>query len=445
MSQLLNRKADQKLVAQYSSPAFIEHEADQWITQGDANSFTEQVRDVATTRKGLISVLDLSGAHRIAVLITAFGAIILGLVTAWAVWKPEAVAGLALYGLLAAGALGTVTVVLGIRRLREVQRLDDVFPSVIEADDVKEADMICKTLGEQRGTNGAMFIATAAAIEGALAGSVVSAAFGNSVPAIIQLGCAGGSAALLVLSTNLMADYFADRVRALRARYRIRRTKRIDFTRYPEKKLELALLSKVLQPLIDDDHTRPTWNEWALALAALGIVGILYALLVVLRLWGPSQNGMDTTVVIGFSVLCVLIAWIGCAFRGMGALLPDRQRVATMVRSRFPSVGTFEEYKQQQSRSIERWANKIVRAVRLAYVQRVDSGDDRWVDAHIQICEPFAQNQEAAPDHENPVAAEPMTVRSGAGEQPSAPTGTRINGSRSLTQFRWGKNGWSMS
>jgi hypothetical protein len=154
MSQLLNRKADQKLVAQYQDKEFIGHEADQWTSQGDADSFTEQVRDVATTRKGMISTLDMSAAHRTGILITGVGVAVLAAVTVCAAWKPEAVLGLALYGFLTATALGAVTVLLGIRRLREVQRLDDVFPSVLEADHVMEAEMTCKTLGEQRGSNG---------------------------------------------------------------------------------------------------------------------------------------------------------------------------------------------------------------------------------------------------------------------------------------------------
>lgn len=406
MSQLLNRKADQKIEAKFASQKRIEHEAAQWITQGDADALVEHMRDAANTRKNLISVLDLSSANRTARLIITLGILVLILVTAWSVWNPDAIVGLALYGMLAAGALGSVIVLLGVRRLREVQRLDDVFPSIIEAENVQEAAMTCETLGEQRGASGALFIATAAAIEGALAGFVVSAAFGNSVPAILQLVCAGGSAALLVLSTNLVADYFADRVRALRARYRIRRTKRIDFKRFPHKKEELAFLSRILEPLIDDDHTRPTWKEWSLAFAALGVVGLLYAMLVALRLWGPAQNGMDPFVVIGFSLLCVLIAWIGCAFRGMGALLPDRQRVDTMIHKRFPSVESFVQYKQQQTRSIERWANKVVRAVRLAYVQRIDSGDDRWVDPNIKVREPF--DQAGALDADQEEISEPM-------------------------------------
>lgn len=480
MSQLLNRKADQKIEEQFSSQKRIEHEASQWIAQGDADALVEHMRDTANTRKGLISVLDLSSAHRTALLIIILGVLALTLVTAWSVWNPDAIVGLALYGMLAAGALGSVVVLLGVRRLREVQRLDDVFPSIIEAENVQEAAMTCETLGEQRGANGALFIATAAAIEGALAGFVVSAAFGNSVPAILQLGCAGGSAALLVLSTNLVADYFADRVRALRARYRIRRTKRIDFKRFPHKKEELAFLSRILEPLIDDDHTRPTWKEWSLAFAALGVVGLLYAMLVALRLWGPAENGMDPVVVIGFSLLCVLIAWIGCTFRGMGALLPDRQRVDTMIHKRFPSVDSFEHYKQQQSRSIERWANKVVRAVRLAYVQRIDSGDDRWVDPNIKVREPFDQTgtMEAAPGESSEpmpkvelnvpeerttmpagantaaiatIAANGSTVMESAGTAATASPGAKVTALAtrpvaSGSHFRWDhKNGWSLS
>lgn len=442
MSQLLNRKADQKLIAQYSDPDAIEREARQWVTQGDPDSYSEQLRDIAATRKGLIAVLNLIGPHRFALFVTIFGALILGGVTGWAIWKPESVTGLAVYGLLAAGALASVTILAGIRRLREIQRLDDLFPSTIEGEDIIEADMTCKTLGEKRGSNGGMFIATAAAIEGALAGFVVSAAFSASVPAIVQLGCAGGCAALLILSTNLLADYFADRIRALRARYRIRRTKRIDFNRHPEKRAELAFLSRILEPLIDDDHTRPTWQEWALAFAALGVVGLLYTMLVILRIWGPSQNGMDPTVVIGFSILCVLIAWIGCVFRGIGPLLPDRQRVATMLRDRFRSPDALVAFKQQEFRAIERWANKVVRAARLAYVQRLDSGDDRWTDPNIQVREPFPHSPVAGPSTQPPADVTGLDVIPVPVEA-SSPL-ARIAAPRPRT-FQWRNTGWTAS
>ena len=382
-SQLNNTSTDRKLSEAIGSSKAIKREALAMKTQADANGLTVWLRDAAATRKNYITAIDLGTPNRMAMALAGFGVAVLATAAAWSITHGDEVVGMPLYGLLAATAAGAIALTAGVRRLRDVQCLDKALPAVVNASHVEDAGLVVKTLGEYGFAPGSALITIAAGVEGVLAGFVIGSALANQAPMVIQLGGAVALATALTAYTAKLGEAFRRQVASIRARIRMRALERIDFQRYPQKKAEADFFSELTKTVTGDDHSKPGLRDYVIAAGTLLAAITPFAVLATIRL--DSTSGIGSSVTIGMAVLATAFAVAGCAAEAAGALMPDRQRIATLIRNRFASIDAFNSFVSADHRGIERWANQIARKVR----NLMDDADLRTDAGTIVILEPF--------------------------------------------------------
>ena len=418
MSQLTNSERDASIVDKYKRNSIINQEAEKLRMQGDADSLVSTIRDVAEARTKLATAIDLATPHRRAKLLMALGVTVVAATATWATTWPDGASGLPVYGAFALTAIGAVMATLGWRRIREVKRLDRLLPSEISATEVSDAHQFIGTFGELHGYPSSAILGIAAAAEGGLAGWILGQAYSNAVPVVVQLGFALGAAVIVVLCTSFVADIFSLQVKRIRARNQVRALERMDYNKLPQKQEETRYFAEQVKSITGGSHKRPDWKLYCSAAASLSTVTLPFAALAWIRLQTPDAASIPSAIVITFSGLCACVAILGCLGRAFSPLLPERHTVAAMTKSRFPTLQAFASWQAEVKKSVESWANSVIRDIRNSYGKRIDDGCMQAKVDQVLLADPFPTLRPAtAPivrEATDASAAAPTTSEAGA-------------------------------
>ncbi len=389
MSNLDNTKRNAAIVRQYKGSRAIKREAESITGTDDTVAASHALQDAAANRKNSTTAFDNSGRHRLAIALVLISITVMVVLITWAAASPAEFTGTRLYGALVVAALAVWLAIWSGNRARKIREADAAFPTVLESGHITEADRFVNVFGAHSGTDGNLFLTLGGAAEGAVAGWVIASALGTTLPAALQIFAAITLATLTVLGLQWILRRYATQVRALRAKLRVRSTKRIDFARYPDKKAELDYLCAMLEPLCNDGFKAPTWRDWAKPVVLIMLVVTMFVLIVVVRAMAPDQTEGSFQVLVGTSILCCFLTVLGLLLSGAGHLLPEQARVATAINRRFPSIPIFSDWQRAEHRSIDRWANGVARSVNVELKKRQERGDHRWVDLRLEVPRPF--------------------------------------------------------
>lgn len=422
MSQLNAKNEDKALVKKAEDPKGILAEAKGIAEQQDANSFVASVRHLAMARKSHITYVNLVGPYRTGQLVALSGLVLIVTALLWSILRAEAVEGMSLYGVLATLTFGVVLTTLGLRRIRNIDHLDEMLPPSISEADVSEAARVVSTFGAFRHSIGSAITGVASAVDGSVAGWVISAALVASTPVWIQGLASLGVAVLMVLVAGALSEFFRAQVAIIRARLMARHALDLKEEHYKGAADEATYIVDWTKPITGNNLDNPGWKAYAAAAGMLLGIVLLFVLLAAIRLLSPSDGtGLASGVVVATAMLGALFAMLGALVNAMGPLRPDEQRKATLLHDRYPSVAMFRTQKTRQERSIDMWCNSLVRRVRASYMDLYKNMDPRKRGRAVDIPEPFPIDDKTDGDRSAQVATD---AASGATVVPAAAAAT---------------------